>query len=180
MEAQIQTAPRPSWLQIVLIGRNPQRTLIRLLIVMAVLFATFNPLQHFKYAVLVPIRVHGISMAPTYHENQLNVISRIPYWFHEPQRGDVVAIRTSGQSIMYMKRIVGLPGETIGFHRGKVMVNGQPLYEPYLKLPSDWEEPPQTLGPDEYYVVGDNRSMAFEDHVKGKPSRRRIVGKAML
>lgn len=179
MEAEIQTATRPSWLQIVLVGRNPQRTLIRLLIVLTVLLVIFNPLQHFKYAVLVPIRVHGISMAPTYRENQFNIVSRVPYWFHEPQRGDIVAIRTSGQSVMYMKRIVGRPGETIAFHRGRVVINGQPIDEPYVRLPSDWEQPPQTLGSDEYYFVGDNRSMAFEDHFQGKASRRRIVGKVL-
>ncbi len=81
---------------------------------------------------------------------------------------------------MYLKRIVGLPGETVGFENGHVVVNGNVLDEPYEKTSCDWNVPPVQLGPDEYYVVGDNRVMPAENHVFGKTTRDRILGKVLL
>jgi signal peptidase I len=81
---------------------------------------------------------------------------------------------------MYMKRVIGLPGETIAFHRGKVFINGELLVERYVKLPCHWERPPVTIEPGYYYVVGDNRSMAFDDHMQGQVARDRIIGKVLL
>jgi len=79
-----------------------------------------------------------------------------------------------------LKRVVGLPGERIGFSSGHVTVNGSAIEEPYRKLKSNWERQPVLLGPDEYFVVGDNRSMPIEDHTLGIAKRERILGKAML
>jgi signal peptidase I len=81
---------------------------------------------------------------------------------------------------MYMKRIIGLPGETVAFAGGRVLINGEVLDEPYEKTPCDWNCPPVKLGPDEYFVVGDNRTMPSENHVFGKAGRDRIIGKAFL
>jgi signal peptidase I len=81
---------------------------------------------------------------------------------------------------MLCKRIVGLPGEVVGFHRGHIEINGEVLDEPYVKRPCHWEHAPERLGPDEYYVVGDNRSMDFEQHMQGIADRSRIVGKILL
>ena len=119
-------------------------------------------------------------MLPTYQERGIKFVNRLAYLRSEPQRGDVVGVQLAGPSIMYMKRIVGLPGETVAFHNGRVVINGVMLDEPYLKLPSDWEAPPETLTPDEYYVVGDNRSMPKELHEEGRAERWRIVGKVLL
>ena len=55
-------------------------------------------------------------MLPTYRSNRVNFVNRLSYRFHEPRRGDVVAIRLSGFSVMFMKRIIGLPGESVAFH----------------------------------------------------------------
>ena len=81
---------------------------------------------------------------------------------------------------MLMKRIVGLPGETIAFRHGRIYVDGELLEEPYVILRSRWYSDPVTLGSDEYYVVGDNRSMDILDHDHGKVERQRIVGKVLL
>ncbi len=166
-------APLPRWLLVALIGRNPRRTLWRILVLVVTCFVVF------KFA-LLPIRVEGASMLPTYREHTVNFVNRLAYVFHEPRRGDVVAIRLAGPSIMFMKRIVGLPGETVAFHEGHAFINGQALDEPYVKFPCDWERPPVTLGPDQYFVVGDNRSMPKEDHTMGEPHRNRFVGKVLL
>ena len=79
----------------------------------------------FKF-VLLPIRVEGGSMLPTYQDRSVNFVNRLAYLFHEPRRGDVVAIGLlAGEHVMYMKRVVGLPGETVAFHKGHLYINGQ-------------------------------------------------------
>ncbi|HNT15384.1 MAG TPA: signal peptidase I [Verrucomicrobiota bacterium] len=131
---------------------------------------------------LLPIRLEGASMEPTYKSGSVNFINRLAYWRHEPQRGDVVGVRYSGHSIMLLKRIVGLPGETVEFVDGQLWINGRRLPEPYLHYESRWNVRPEhyRLGPDEYYVVGDNRSMPYELHEKGAARRERIVGRVLL
>ena len=171
MATNAETAQSPSWLQRVLIGRNPKRTLVRIVVLVAV------SLGLFKF-VLQPIRVQGSSMLPTYREGGIHFVNRLAYLFHEPRRGDVVAIRMlAGEHVMYMKRIVGLPGETVAFRQGRLYINGQPLAEPYVQLRGYWEHEPEPVGPDQYYVVGDNREMSWDDHTKGRPTRDLIVGK---
>jgi signal peptidase I len=81
---------------------------------------------------------------------------------------------------MYMKRIIGLPGETVAFVDGRVLINGEVLDEPYEKTACDWNRDPVKLGATEYFVVGDNRTMPIELHTFGKVERNRIVGKAIL
>ena len=167
------SAPQPSWLQTLTVGRRPRYTLVRVLVVVVLSAIVFN-------FVLLPIRVTGISMLPTYRNHSINFVNRLAYRFHEPRRGDVVSIRFAGEHVSYMKRIVGLPGETVGFAQGRVIINGEALPEPYEKSPCDWNVPSVQLGPDEYYVVGDNRTMPAEDHVFGEVARARIIGRVLL
>src|SRR6267378_211468 len=133
---------QPWWMRI-LFGRRPRRTLVRLVVLVVASVVIFG-------FVLVPIRIAGISMEPTYHDRRINFVNRLSYVWSKPKRGDVIAIKTTGMHIMYMKRIVGLPGETISIEKGMVMVNGRPLDEPYVVKREPWDEPPVRLGPDEY------------------------------
>ena len=180
---ETQNGPKPqigfgSRLKILAVGRNPKKTLVRAAVVAVGCVVVFKWL-------LLPARVAGISMEPTYDDRSVNFVNRLPYFWREPRRGDVVGIRLtppdglSSPHIMYMKRIIGLPGEAISFVDGHVRVNGQRLDEPYEKRPCDWSMAPVQLGPDEYFVVGDNRTMPKEEHVFGKAERSRIVGKAL-
>ncbi len=162
----------PSFWRIVLIGRNPQLTLIRIVLLVAVCVLVL------KYIVL-PIRVTGISMLPTYPDRAIRLVNRLAYRSHAPQRGDVVAIRLTGEHLMLLKRIVGLPGETLEFINGTLYIDGEPIQEPYVKMPCYWNLGPLQIGPGEYYVVGDNRSMAERDHTKGRVSLSKIVGKTL-
>jgi signal peptidase I len=171
-------ASRPSWLRIMLIGRKPRNTVIRIVVLVTVCFVVFN-------FVLMPIRIEGISMLPTYHDRQINFVNRLAYLWHEPQRGDVVSIRLADPTITHphaslMKRIVGLPGETVSFVHGHLLINGEILDEPYIKNHCDWEIEPIKLEPNQYYVVGDNRSMPENLHEKGRPLRDHIMGKVLL
>jgi signal peptidase I len=163
----------PRWVRIAVIGRNPKTTLVRVVVLIVTSFVVFR-------FILLPIRVEGISMWPAYKDNSLNVVNRFAYLWHEPQRGDVVSIRLAGPHVMYLKRIIGLPGEIVAFQDGHVLINGEVLDEPYEKSPCDWSCLPVKLGPDEYYVVGDNRTMPPEFHTHGETPRYRIVGKVIL
>ena len=143
----------------------------------------------FKLSV-VHVQVDGISMMPNWPDKSVHWVNRLAYLRREPQRGDVVAIRfvpadgTINQleppHVMLLKRIIGLPGETVAFVNGQALINGEVLDEPYEKDGCDWNCAPVTLGSDEYYVVGDNRAMPPEYHTHGKCERNRIVGKARL
>jgi signal peptidase I len=173
MPSEVEELRRPGLVQRVLIGKNPMRTLARVVVWVVLIVAI-------RTYVLLPIRVEGVSMLPTYKENGINFVNCIGYAFHPPQRGDVVAIRYSGKSIMLCKRIVALPGEVIAFHEGHIEINGEVLDEPYVRRPCNWERPPKRIGPNEYYVVGDNRSMDFEQHTQGIADRDKIVGRILL
>lgn len=170
---EAESTPKSRWIETLVFGRRPQNTGIRI----AVLVVTSLVVFHF---ILLPIRVTGISMSPTYKDNSINLVDCLSYWRHDPQRGDVVSIRFAGRHLMLMKRIVALPGETVGFRDGRVMINGHPLAEPYEKTACDWNVPAITLGPDQYFVVGDNRTMPAEDHVFGEVSRDHIIGRVIL
>jgi signal peptidase I len=154
-------------------GRNPKVTLIRIIALVMTCWIVFG-------FILLPIRVTGISMLPTYKDHSLNLVNRLAYLWHEPRRGDVVSVRLTGLHVMYLKRIIGLPGETVAFANGRVLINGSILAEPYEKYPCDWNSPPVTLAANEYYFVGDNRSMPLEDHTHGIQKRTRIVGKVLF
>ena len=119
-------------------------------------------------------------MFPTYKNGQINFIFRWAYSFNPPHMGDVVAIRYAGEHVMLLKRVIGVPGQTVGFFKGRVVVDGEFLEEPYVKETCNWTRIPVKLGPDEYFVVGDNRSMPMNDHTFGVASKERIVGKALL
>ncbi len=161
----------PLWRRLVF-GRSPRRTLIRAAVTAVVLIGLCK-------FVLLPVRIEGASMEPTYRDHGFDFINRLAYVRTAPQRGDVVAIRFSGLHVMLFKRIIGLPGETVAFVHGQALVNGLPLDEPYVKFRSAWNEEPKKLGPDEYYFVGDNRGMPARYHEHGITSRVRIVGKAL-
>ena len=173
MEAESEQAHLPGWLQAALIGRDPRRTLWRIAILVVTSVVVFK-------FILLPVRVEGASMMPTYKDRGVNFVNTLAYAWSKPKRGDVVTCELAGRRIMYMKRIVGLPGETVAFHHGHVLINGVVLEEPYVKFRCNWERLPVTLEADQYFVVGDNRAMAIEDHSMGEPHRSRIVGKILL
>lgn len=150
-------------------GRNPRRTLVRVVVLATVSFVTFGWL-------MTPIRVRGISMDPSYHDGAFNLVNRLVFRLREPARGDVVAIRLAGPHVLYVKRIIGLPSERVAIVRGVVEINGAPLIEPYVRKRLQWEVPEVTVGPREYFVIGDNRSMRAGDHDFGRVDARRIMG----
>jgi signal peptidase I len=156
-----------------LFGSNPRHTAIRVAVLVAAAVVVFG-------VILLPIRLSGISMEPTYRDGGLNFANRLAFAWRQPARGDVVAIRMAGPSVVYVKRIVGLPGERLEITMGTVIIDGVPLAEPTVVYKSPWNVPALTLGRDEYFVIGDNRAMTAEHHDFGRATRERIVGKMLF
>ena len=151
-------------------GESPARTLRRTVLLAAFLLILFGLL-------LRPVLVRGRSMEPTLRDGTWWAATR--WWMdvqRTPDRFDVVVIRRVGGRVFYLKRVLGLPGETISFSRGQLWVGGEPLEEPHRTPDSDWSMPPVTLGPDEYFVAGDNRNMPMMDHAAGRVSRGALAG----
>lgn len=159
----------PLW-RIIILGRNPRATGFRIVVLVALCFSAFHWM-------LFPVRITGISMEPTLHDQSIKIVNRLAYRRTDPQRGDIVSIGEYGKPDMLMKRIIALPGETYAIKRGQVFIDGNPLDEPYVVHRAAWEVPPVTLGPDEYLVIGDNRGMDQHDHYFGRTDRRYIIGK---
>jgi signal peptidase I len=161
------------WVRTAVIGRNPRSTLVRVAVLIITCFVVFK-------FILLAIQVEGISMLPACPDRSWNLVNQLAYLRHGPQRGDIVSIRLAGVHGMYLKRIIGLPGETVEFANGRVLIDGEVLDEPYEKSPCDWNYPPVKLGPDEYFAVGDNRTMPWPMHKFGRVGRDHVVGKAIL
>jgi signal peptidase I len=169
------TAPLPTTTDAIrraLVGANPRRTAIRSVVLVAIAYIVFGHL-------LTPVRGAGPSMLPTLEDGQLVLINRLAYWRRDPQRGDVVALSLAGPNVLYIKRIVGMPGERVRIESGTVMINGAPLQEPYVEQRRPWQVAEAVLGPDEYLVIGDNRGMPQQSHDFGKTRRERVVGRVI-
>lgn len=154
-------------------GENPRRTAVRVLVLAATSFITFKWL-------LIPIRTEGSSMLPTYAPDKFNLVNRFAYSAARPTRGDVIAIRMAGPRVLYVKRVIGLPGERVSVREGTVFINGSALSEPYVRHRRAWEVAEVSLGPTEYFVMGDNRGMSSADHDFGRVEAERILGKVVF
>jgi signal peptidase I len=155
-------------------------------------------------AMVLNFKVDGLSMAPTLQHGQYLLVNRAIYFnleaglvhrvwpqaptvldrvylFHPPQRGEIVVLwPPSSSDRPYIKRVIGLPGETVAIRGGVVTVNGVPLTEPYIKAPAAYTMAPRVIGAGEYFVLGDNRNNSSDSHLFGTVPADHIVGKAWL
>jgi len=125
-------------------------------------------------------RVEGYSMEPNFHDGQYLIIDKVSYYFSAPARGDIVVFRFVPSQRDFIKRVVALPGETVEVRDGRVLVNGQPLAEDYPLHPAVYSWGPATVGPDEYFVLGDNRGNSSDSHSWGMLPKSEIIGKAWV
>ncbi len=157
--------------------RLNRRRLVRDILEALILFAIIYTLANLLTARFV---VEGPSMLPTFTTGQYVIISRLSYLLGNPQRGQVVVFTSpEDASRDLIKRVIGLPGETISIQNGAVSINGQPLTEPYINQPSYYQVE-QTLGPDEYFLLGDNRNNSRDSHDFGPVTRAHLIGEAWL
>jgi signal peptidase I len=158
----------PQW-TIWIWGSRPRLTILRATVLGLVLYL----LGRF---VCPPLHVVGRSMEPTIHDGAWRMGNLLKFNSRNPQRGDVIVIRLVGHHAYYLKRVLGLPGETIAFQQGALLVNGRAVPESYLSTNSEWNMPPVCIPSDEYFVVGDNRAVPLREQLAGLTRRLDIAG----
>jgi signal peptidase I len=124
--------------------------------------------------------VYGQSMEPNLSERQRLIIDKLSYRLHPPSRNDIVVLDMPDMNEMLVKRVIGLPGETIEIQNGVVYVNGTPLPEPFPHELGFENQGPVTLGPLNYYVMGDNRENSNDSRAFGPVKREYILGRVWL
>ena len=124
--------------------------------------------------------VYGQSMEPNLSQHQRLIVDKLSYRFHPPDRNDIVVLGLPTMDEMLVKRIVGLPGETVEIHEGIVYVNGEPLPEPFPHDVTPYDMESITLPPLYYFVLGDNRSNSNDSRSFGPVHREDILGRVWL
>lgn len=125
-------------------------------------------------------RIEGSSMEPSMHPNQYVLVDKISYMLGDPRRGDVVVFNYPlATERDFIKRVIGLPGETVTVEGGVVLIDGQPLEEPYISAPPMYSNS-WTLGPGEYFVLGDNRNSSSDSHSWGPLNKQYLIGRAIF
>jgi signal peptidase I len=128
-----------------------------------------------------PVRVEGTSMLPRLVDQDRLFINKFLYHFSAIERGDVVVFRyPRNPQVSYIKRVAAVPGDRLRIDRGQVYVNGRPLSEPYVPVEyRDTRSFEEIVVPkDEYFVLGDHRSIASDSREFGTVKRNLIYGKA--
>lgn len=125
-------------------------------------------------------RVDGDSMLDTFHTNNITGVSRLHYRLNEPQRGEIVTCHYDESSRLYVKRIIGLPGETVEIHGGTVYIDGEALQEDYLTRIDDHNFGPYFVGDDQILVMGDNRPVSLDGRQLGPIPIDYLYGRVMF
>lgn len=130
-----------------------------------------------------PVKVEGTSMMPSLVDQERIFINKFVYRLGGIERYDMVVFWFPGDPTKsYIKRVIGLPGDSVEVNDGRVIVNGKTLSESYV--PEEYRDhssyPPFTIGPDEFFVLGDHRSSSNDSRSWGTVPRRYIYGKAVF
>ena len=141
-----------------------------------------------RFFIAAPYLVQGASMDATFHSNDYLIVDRISYRFAEPQRGDVIVFRyPRDPSRSFIKRVIGLPGETMVLdgHSVRVINTAHPdgfvLDEPYVGSRNTHENHLRiTVSDAEYFVLGDNRDESADSRIWGLLPREDIIGRALV
>jgi signal peptidase I len=153
-------------------GSSLFREIVETLLLTVVIFVLVN-------AITGRFRIDGSSMEPSLHDGEYVIVNRVTYRLQPPQRGDVIVFQREG-SREFIKRVIGLPGDTVAVQGGHVLVNGAPLNEPYIAQPNAYTMEPRKIGPNEYFVLGDNRNNSSDSHNWGTIPLSVIDGKAWV
>ncbi|MEK9167524.1 MAG: signal peptidase I, partial [Patescibacteria group bacterium] len=153
--------------------------------VVAIVFVSAIIIRGF---VAQPFIVEGSSMEPDFHNGEYLLIEKLGYHLHKPARGDVIVFENPNNTdVNYIKRIVGLPGETVRIFENQVYVNGKKLNENYLSpdektIVSQSPETPYevALNSEQYFVMGDNRQHSSDSREWGPLGKNFIIGKSAL
>lgn len=140
-----------------------------------------------RFFLIQPFYVSGPSMEPNFHNNQYIIVDQVSYRFSSPDRGNVVVFKwPQNIAVSFIKRVIGLPGETVEVRSGKVYIyndanpSGALLDEPYLNGVQTPTDTRRKLGAGEYFVMGDNRNNSSDSRSWGAVPRNLIVGKVWV
>jgi signal peptidase I len=126
------------------------------------------------------IRVEGGSMEPSLHDGEFVVINRLAYRWNDPDRGEIIVFRFPlDPERRFIKRIIGLPGDTVTVSEGQVLVNSLPLEEPYVSAPPRYDGT-WTVEDGHVFVLGDNRNNSSDSQNWGSLHKEEIIGKAII
>lgn len=123
------------------------------------------------------------SMEPNFHEGERVIVFKAAYWswIGQPHRGDVVILKAPDESDGdYIKRVIGLPGDTIEIVQGTLYVNGVKLNEPYVKNPFTYSMAKTVVPQGSYFVLGDNRNPSNDSHRFGPLPAKNILGRVFV
>lgn len=139
-----------------------------------------------RYFLFKPFSVKGSSMSPAFEENEYLIVDEITYRLRAPERGEVVVFKApNSSSDKYLKRIIGLPGEKVKIEDNKIIICSETyprctvVDESYISETTEGTVT-VTLGPDEYFVLGDNRDASYDSRRFGAISKSSIVGRAVF
>ncbi len=155
--------------------------------VIAISLAIILPVRYF---LIQPFYVKGASMEPNFHDHEYLIIDELSYRFAQPERGQVIVFRYPRNPQEYfIKRVIGLPGEEVQIKDGKVLIfnsenpDGLAINEKYLAgelITFDSSELKVAVGPDEYFVLGDNRAASKDSRSFGPVNKSFVTGKVLF
>ena len=149
-------------------AKNTLRELIPYVVILLVVIVI-------KTFIFTPVIVNGKSMMNTLHDNDIMILNKIGMKLENPKRFDIVVIQTDHSKII--KRVIALPGETIEYRDNKLYINGKELKDSYgSDITYDIDK--ITLGKDEYYVLGDNRTDSVDSRILGPINKQDVLGYA--
>lgn len=157
---------RPAWLSFTI-------EIVQTLVLALVLYFLID-------SVIARVRVINISMLPTLQPNEFLMVNKLAYRFSDVERGDIIVFHyPQNPAEDYIKRVIGVPGDTVTVNAGIVYVNGQALDEPYISAPptytGEWSIPEGGV-----FVLGDNRNQSSDSHHWGNVPIQNIVGRALV
>ncbi len=166
-------------------ARSPKGFIVELIKIVLIALVVIIPIRYFLFQ---PFYVRGASMEPNFYDNEYLIVDEITYRFADPERGDVVVVKVpEKKSDFLIKRIIGLPGETVEIKDGHIIIynddntDGFVLPENYLKeglSTSGYKKEEVSEG--EYYIMGDNRPVSLDSRSFGPLDGNNIVGRAWL
>jgi signal peptidase I len=150
------------------------REIIETLILTAIIFLGVRVLvQNYK--------VEGYSMEPTLGDGQYLLINKVGMHFHQPERGDIIVFQYPlDPSKSFVKRVIGLPGDTVEVRDRETIVDGKVLTEPYIKAPANGIYPRTTVPAGSYFVMGDNRNNSSDSRSWGMLPYKDVIGEAWV
>lgn len=139
-----------------------------------------------RYFLIQPFVVKGASMEPNFYDSEYLIIDELTFHFRDPVRGEIVVFRPPQHGDQYyIKRVIGLPGETVEIRNGVITIynaenpNGFALTETYISEVTEGRDR-RTLGTDEYYVMGDNRDASLDSRYFGAVPRDNLIGRVWV